>query len=187
MSEITVYAADHPGLFSRIAGALASVGANVVDAKITTLRSGMALDTFWVQDANGDAFEAITRLSEAISETLSGNLQLNEAIASRPNKLPRRTHDMYIPPRVLIDNKASNTHTVIEINGRDQPGLLHRLTHRLAQQNLQISSAKISTYGASIVDVFYIKDLFGLKLQNDLRCESLKEVMLEELNAEEPK
>ena len=88
---------------------------------------------------------------------------------------------MNVPRRVLIDNKASSTHTVIEVNGRDQPGLLHRLTKRLAQQNLQISSAKISTYGASIVDVFYVKDLFGLKLQDNKRLESIKDFMLKEL------
>ncbi len=180
-TDVTVYAADHPGLFSRIAGALASVGASVVDAKITTMRNGMALDTFWVQDSNGDVFKAVTRLCDAIRETLSGNLKLNQAIAKRPHNLPKRTLGMLVPSRVLIDNKASSTHTVIEVNGRDSPGLLHRLTHKLAQQNLQISSAKISTYGASIVDVFYVKDLFGLKLQNDLRLQSIKKVMLQEL------
>ena len=89
---------------------------------------------------------------------------------------------MTIPPRVFIDNKASSTHTVLEINGTDQPGLLHRLTRKIAQQNLQISSAKISTYGASIVDVFYVKDLFGLKVQSDRRLNTIKVAMLDELN-----
>ncbi len=49
VTEITLYTADHPGLFSRIAGALAVSGANVVDAKIITMSNGMALDTFWVR------------------------------------------------------------------------------------------------------------------------------------------
>ena len=53
VTEITLYTADHPGLFSRIAGALAVSGANIVDAKILTMSNGMALDTFWVQDAAG--------------------------------------------------------------------------------------------------------------------------------------
>jgi [protein-PII] uridylyltransferase len=88
---------------------------------------------------------------------------------------------MTIAPRVLIDNKASTTHTVVEVNGTDRPGLLHLLTRRLAQQNLQISSAKISTYGASIVDVFYVKDIFGLKVQNGRRLDLIKQVMLDEL------
>ena len=143
ITEVIVYTADHPGLFSRIAGALAFAGANVVDAKITTMRNGMALDSFWVQDANGNGFEETTRLSNAIGETLSGELHLSQLLAAKPNKLPKRAQAMNVPRRVLIDNKASSTHTVIEVNGRDQPGLLHRLTKRLAQQNLQISSAKI--------------------------------------------
>ena len=186
ITEVIVYTADHPGLFSRIAGALASAGANVVDAKITTMRNGMALDSFWVQDANGNGFEETTRLSNAIGETLSGELHLTQLLAAKPNKLPKRAQAMNVPRRVLIDNKASSTHTVIEVNGRDQPGLLYRLTKRLAQQNLQISSAKISTYGASIVDVFYVKDLFGLKLQDNKRLESIKGFMLEELEEVEP-
>ena len=80
ITEVIVYTADHPGLFSRIAGALASAGANVVDAKITTMRNGMALDSFWVQDANGNGFEETTRLSNAIGETLSGELHLTQLL-----------------------------------------------------------------------------------------------------------
>lgn len=88
---------------------------------------------------------------------------------------------MTTAPRVLIDNKASTTHTVLEVNGTDRPGLLHQLTRKIAQQNLQINSAKISTYGTSIVDVFYVKDLFGLKIQSDRRINIIKESMLDEL------
>ncbi len=47
VTEVTTYAADHAGLFSRIAGALAVAGASIVDARIHTLTNGMALDTFW--------------------------------------------------------------------------------------------------------------------------------------------
>ena len=63
VTEITVYAADHAGLFSQIAGALAVAGASIVDARIHTLTNGMALDTFWVQDAGGGAFDAPHRLA----------------------------------------------------------------------------------------------------------------------------
>ena len=88
---------------------------------------------------------------------------------------------MTTAPRVLIDNKASTTHTVLEVNGTDRPGLLHQLTRKIAQQNLQINSAKISTYGTSIVDVFYVKDLFGLKIQSDRRINLIKKSILDEL------
>ena len=64
VTEVTVYAADHAGLFSRIAGALAVAGASIVDARIHTLTNGMALDTFWVQDAAGGAFDQPHRLAK---------------------------------------------------------------------------------------------------------------------------
>ncbi len=69
-------------------------------------------------------------------------------------------------PRVFVDNKASNTHTVIEVNGRDRPGLLYDLTGALSKLNLQISSAKVSTYGERAVDVFYVKNVFGMKVDH---------------------
>ena len=184
VTEVTVYTADHPGLFSRIAGAMASVSANIVDARITTMSDGMAMDTFWIQDAKRKAFEGSdvqAKLETAIERALSGKLKLTQAIAKRPTALPKRASGMTVAPRVLIDNKASATHTVIEVNGTDRPGLLHRLTRKLAQQNLQIAAAKISTYGESMVDVFYVKDLFGLKIQSDRKLSAIREAVLAEL------
>jgi [protein-PII] uridylyltransferase len=184
VTEVTVHTADHAGLFSRIAGAMASVGANIVDARITTMSDGMALDTLWVQDRNRGAFEGPdtqARIETAIERSLSGKLKLKQAIEKRPSRFPKRARGMTVAPRVLIDNKASTTHTVVEVNGTDRAGLLHRLTRKLAQLNLQIAAAKISTYGESIVDVFYVKDLFGLKIQSERKLDGIREAMLEEL------
>ncbi|MGH7152909.1 MAG: [protein-PII] uridylyltransferase, partial [Acetobacteraceae bacterium] len=63
VTEVTVYCTDHAGLFSKISGALAVAGASIVDARIHTMTNGMALDTFWVQDAAGGAFDAPHRLA----------------------------------------------------------------------------------------------------------------------------
>jgi [protein-PII] uridylyltransferase len=92
---------------------------------------------------------------------------------------------MSVTPRVLIDNKASATHTVIEVTGRDRPGFLYQVTSVLTGQNLQISTAKISTFGVSAVDVFYVKDQFGLKVDRETRLLQIREALLAAL-AEEP-
>jgi [protein-PII] uridylyltransferase len=171
VTEITLYTADHPGLFSRIAGALAVCGANIVDAKITTMSNGMALDTFWVQDATGAPFDRpdkLARLAVVFENVLTGDLKLHRELA-RPPAFPRRMQVFTVPPRVLVDNKASASHTVIEVNGRDRPGLLFELTRALTNLSLQISSAKISTYGEKVVDVFYVKDLFGHKVEHSTK------------------
>ena len=189
VTEVTVYAADHAGLFSRIAGALAVAGASIVDARIHTLTNGMALDTFWIQDAAGGVFDAphrLARLSVLIEQALSGRLRLAAEIRKQ-NKtmLGQRLRAIHVPPRVVIDNHASNTHTVVEVNGRDRSGLLHDVTAAISEQGLQIASAHVSTYGQRAVDVFYVKDVFGLKVENERRLNQLREAILAALAAPE--
>ena len=185
ITEVTIYATDHHGLFSRLAGALAASGADIMDARIFTMTNGMALDVFTVQDAvGGGAFESgdkLARLSVMIERVLSGQLKPLQELAARRAPHASRTRVFHVPPRVLIDNNASTTHTVIEVNGRDRPGLLHALTHALSNLTLQISSAKISTYGEKAIDVFYVKDVFGLKVTHDSKLAQIKERLLHAL------
>ena len=56
---------------------------------------------------------------------------------------------------------------MLEVNGRDRPGLLHDVTAAISEQGLQIASAHVTTYGVRAVDVFYVKDVFGLKVENE--------------------
>src|SRR5215471_9346365 len=179
VTEITLYTADHPGLFSRIAGALAVSGANIVDARIMTMSNGMALDTFWVQDATGGPFDRpdkLARLAVTFENVLTGDLKPHRELA-RPPAFPSRTQVFTVAPRVLIDNKASASHTVIEVNGRDRPGLLFELTRALTNLNLQVSSAKISTYGEKVVDVFYVKNLFGHKVEHPAKLTQIRKTL----------
>ncbi|MBM3558351.1 MAG: [protein-PII] uridylyltransferase [Alphaproteobacteria bacterium] len=181
VTEITVYTQDHPGLFSRLAGAFAAAGANVVDARIFTTPQGMALDAFWLQDAEGEAYnrpDKLAKLAVHIERALGGDFRANDARAEK-SFVPTRTRVFNVPPRVLVDNAASATHTVVEINGRDRPGFLYDVTRALYGLALQISSAKISTYGERAVDVFYVKDMFGMKVEQAGRIEKLRAALLE--------
>ncbi|MCU0886621.1 MAG: [protein-PII] uridylyltransferase [Rubritepida sp.] len=183
VTEVTVYCTDHPGLFSRISGALAVAGASIVDARIHTLTNGMALDTFWVQDSAGGAFDAphrLARLAVLVEQSLSGRLKLAAEIR-KVRREPARLAAVTVPPRVVVDNHASNSHTVIEVNGRDRPGLLHDVTAAISEQGLQIASAHITTYGVRAVDVFYVKDVFGLKVENERKLATLREALLDAL------
>ncbi len=182
VTEIVVYTADHAGLFSRIAGALAIAGASIVDARIHTLTDGMALDTFWIQDANGGPFDTphrLARLATLVEQALSGRLKLESEIrkATR-SSVPARMRAIHVPPRVVVDNRASNRHTVIEVNGRDRPGLLHDVTAAISDEGLQIASAHVTTYGVRAVDVFYVKDVFGMKVENDRKLYQLRKALL---------
>jgi [protein-PII] uridylyltransferase len=107
---------------------------------------------------------------------LTGDLKPHRELA-RPPAFPSRTRLFTVAPRVLIDNRASALHTVIEVNGRDRPGLLFELTRELTRLNLQVSSAKISTYGEKVVDVFYVKNLFGHKVEHPQKLAEIRDTL----------
>jgi [protein-PII] uridylyltransferase len=176
VTEVTIYTLDTHGLFARLAGAMAISGANIVDAKIFTLANGMALDTFWIQDLEGKPFDGpqrLARLAARVELSLSNRLDIQRELDSQRAAWPKRDRVFTVEPRVLIDNNASDTFTVIEVNGRDRPGFLHVVTRALTRLNLQIATAHVTTYGERAVDVFYVKDLFGLKV---VHADKLKQI-----------
>ena len=144
------------------------------------MSTGMALDTFWVQDSNGGPFDRpdkLAKLAVIFENVLSGDLKPHRELA-HPPAFPSRTRVFMVTPRVLLDNKASGSHTVIEVNGRDRPGLLYEVTRELTRLNLQVSSAKISTYGEKVVDVFYVKNILGLKIEHEGKLKEIRETLL---------
>ena len=183
-TEVTVYTADQPGLFSRIAGAIAVAGASIDGARIFTLANGMALDSFYVTSAQGGPFDRpaqLARLSKTVQQILSGELDPVAALAEKCSPIPSRLSVFRVAPRVLIDNNASADHTVIEVNGRDRPGLLYGLTQVLTEQRLIIRSAKISTFGERVVDVFYVQGAKGAKVVGKAKLKRVREALLEVL------
>ncbi|MEO1909422.1 MAG: [protein-PII] uridylyltransferase [Paracoccus sp. (in: a-proteobacteria)] len=166
---------DHPGIFSRLAGALTLTGANVVDARTYTTRDGYATAVFWVQDAEGHPFaeDRLPKLRQTILRTLSGEIVAREAFATR-DKPKKRNREFRFPTHITFDNEGSDIYTIVEVDTRDRPGLLYDLTRTLASNHIQIVSAVIATFGAQVVDSFYVKDMFGLKLHSASKREALE-------------
>ncbi|WP_171238485.1 [protein-PII] uridylyltransferase [Ruegeria sp. HKCCA5763] len=166
---------DHPGIFARIAGALALVGANVVDARSYTTKDGYVTDAFWIQDAEGRPFEAarLPRLTQMIHKTLRGEVVAKEALKSR-DKIKKRERAFNVPTHITFDNDGSEIYTIIEVDTRDRPGLLYDLTRTLAAANVYIANAVIATYGEQVVDAFYVKDMFGLKYHSESKQRGLE-------------
>ena len=178
---VTVIASDHPGLFYRIAGGIHLAGGNIIDARIHTTRTGRAVDNFLIQDPLGRPFSEETqlaRLSASIENALANRIKILPQLVAKPDARPRA--DAFdVRPRVLVDNKASNRLTVVEVNARDRPALLNRLAHALFESKLMVHSAHIDTYGERAADTFYVTDLLGEKLTSTTRIKALERRLLE--------
>ncbi|RMF38715.1 MAG: ACT domain-containing protein, partial [Alphaproteobacteria bacterium] len=181
------YLEDHPGIFSRLAGALAIAGANVVDARTYTTRDAFATTVFWIQDRDGKPYEKnqLDRLRRSVRRSLKGEWKTGDELKSR-EKVKRRERDFTVPTRITFDNDGSDIFTIIEVSARDRPGLLYDLTRTLANAHVSISSAVIVTYGAEAVDVFYVKDLFGLKIRNKTKLKGIEARLRAAIDGQQP-
>lgn len=180
-TEVLIFTPDRKGLFATLSGAMAASGASIADARIFTLTNGMALDVFQVHDLNGRAYENNAFLQKTIKAALAGTIDLDAEIAERRRNAPQKTRHVAAQPRVIVDNNASVSNTVIEVNGKDRPGFLYDITSALTQLGLQISAAKITTFGSRAVDVFYVKDSFGLKIVHRARVALIEKTLISAL------
>jgi [protein-PII] uridylyltransferase len=179
ITELTIYVPDHPRLLALITGACAASGANIAGAQIFTTTDGMALDTILIQrefPEEEDERRRAERIADTIRKSLRGELWLKEAVAQayRPQQ---RIAAFTVEPRVIIDNQSSNRFTVIEINGLDRIGLLYDLTEALFHLNLNIASAHVTTFGEKAIDVFYVTDLTGAKIENKTRHQQIQNAL----------
>ncbi|MBR0925428.1 MULTISPECIES: [protein-PII] uridylyltransferase [Bradyrhizobium] len=178
VTELTIFAADHPWLLSIIAGACASAGANIVDAQIYTTTDGRALDTISISreyDRDEDEGRRATRIGEMIEDVLEGKLRLPEVVARRTVR--SKAKPFVIEPEVTINNQWSDRYTVIEVSGLDRPGLLYELTTAISKLNLNIASAHVATFGERARDVFYVTDLLGAQISAPTRQAAIKSAL----------
>ncbi|MEQ1781132.1 MAG: [protein-PII] uridylyltransferase [Hyphomonadaceae bacterium] len=163
-TEILISAPDREALFADLCGALSAAGANIVAAHLYEAGDGRVLDVFDIQDSRGAAFgtdhsQALDRLVADLRAAALGG----EGV-KRPGKAPaasRRLAAFIISPLVRIDRAASANSTVIEVSGRDRPGLLYDIAREFADTKLSIRSAHVGAYGERVHDVFYVEKLGG--------------------------
>jgi [protein-PII] uridylyltransferase len=175
-TEIIIYTKDKPGLLYKLSGAVTVSGFNVVEAKISTLNNGMALDILWVRDLNGfmlDSLYHFLKLKKKILEILSNDNLLEEEIENEREKNLKKNL-FNINTKIFIDNDSSKKHTILEINAFDRIGLIYDLTKKLYKLGFEISSAKILTLGKGANEIFYIQDFRGNKIISNKKIDKLK-------------
>jgi [protein-PII] uridylyltransferase len=173
---VSVYAKDQPGLFYRVAGAISLAGGNIIDARIHTTNDGMALDNFLAQDMSGGPIadrHQLKRLEAEVARALEGHEPSADRLATRALPL-RRAEAFRIQPAAFVDNKASNRYTVVEVNAGDRAALLFDLARAIYMSRVTVHSAHIATYGERAVDVFYLTDLSGAKIESPARLKALQ-------------
>jgi [protein-PII] uridylyltransferase len=164
---VTVIAPDRPGLFSRVAGALALNGVDVVHA-VGHSEDGMAIEVLRVVSMFDNELNW-PKVSGDIERAVDGKIALRARLAERARTYRSRpaTAARAVEPKVVIDNHSSDVATVVEVVAPDGVGVLYRITTALLESDLDIVSAKIETLGSQVIDAFYVRDRKGAKIVDD--------------------
>ncbi len=176
--ELTVVAADWPGVFSRVAGVLALNGLNVLEANIFS-ESGMALEVLRVEPIVDRAIEW-DGIADQIELALQRRLALTARVAERTRTYRRSTALTAHPvePEVTVDNRTSSHSTVLEVVGPDDLGVLYRLTRMMAEMGLDLVGARVQTLGHDVVDSFYVRDRDGAKIVDPDHLKEIERALL---------
>ena len=181
---VTICAHDRPGLFSKIAGTFTLNGLDILDAQIFTWRNNIALDIFEVNPPLDQIFEK-ERWQQAeahLKSALSGNLDLKTALEEKIKVYrPAKRYVKGRPHQINVDNDSSSFFTIIEVFAYDFPGLLYTITDALFRCGLDIWVAKIATKVDQVVDVFYVRDFDGQKVDLPDQVKKIKTTIKEVL------
>lgn len=181
-AKITVCTKDRYGLFSKITGAMFLNRLNILEAQVHTWGNGVALDTFWVEDRTQDLERRLQQFKKDLGEILTGKVSLKELLTKRkePNGIQQKVLPS-VSKEVKVDNQDSDFYTIVEVVGEDRLGILYDMTQALTDHGCNIHFARISTLGNRIVDVFYIQDEWGEKIEEKQKMETLKQTLLRRL------
>ncbi len=176
------------GIFHRLTGALTSQGLEILSAEIHSLADSLILDRFCVRDPDFQGEPPEDRFTQ-VSQRLVASLQDNAPDQPTFRRVWNRGRVQStatltnLQTRVLIDNNTSERFTIIDVFAHDRTGLLYAIARTLYELQLSVQTAKIGTYLDQVVDVFYVTNLAGEKVQEEARLEEIRSRMYDAIEA----
>jgi len=191
LTVVNVVTWDRAGLFYKLAGAFSVAGLNILGAKVISRTDHIAIDTFYVVEPgrgvvqSGAAQESFARTIEAALVTnkdlLPDIVAQAKRIAATRYLAPQNNEALHssFPPSVEVYHELSMQRTIVEVQARDQIGLLYRLAKTISDQGFDITFARIGTERGVAIDTFYIENAGGGRVEEPARLHALRDTLVE--------
>lgn len=190
--RLCVVTPDRPGLLASISAAIGANGFDVHAAQVHSRRrfdgSVQAVDLFWItarHEVDDGVDLALEKLEQDLRDVLTGVITPETLMSKRRSRSSERPVPA-VSTQVTLDNATSANHTLVEVVTRDRPGLLFTLSRAFHTLGLTIGVAKINTEGTRAIDVFYVSELDGTKVEQPPRMARVREALLAELQPNNP-
>lgn len=168
------------GCFHRIAGGLTALRMEIRAAHICTTTRGTVVDRFIVKDNDFEGAVPLSRIrevSKVLEEIIRGERPLKPLFSKKSRFARNQDSGSYAnqPTKLIIDNDSSDRCTVVDVFTLDRRGLLHALSRVIFEEGFSVDLARIGTHLEQVVDVFYLTDERGHKIEDEQRLKSLHE------------
>ncbi|MFT6790950.1 MAG: [protein-PII] uridylyltransferase [Cellvibrionaceae bacterium] len=185
VTQIFIRTLSNHNIFATATCGLDYLNLDVQDARIYTTVSGYTMDTFYVLDSKGKPVSSNPKTRQSIVDGILSELKLSIRYRSIIKKrTPRQMKHFSIPTRASISHDLSHEYTVLEVISPDRPGFLALIARIFVELDIALVTAKITTLGERVEDVFYITDKYGNRLSSPSLCQRLQKIIEQRLDAE---
>ena len=195
LTVVNVVTWDRAGLFYKLAGAFSVAGLNILGAKVISRTDHIAIDTFYVVEPGLGPVQsapAQEKFARIIEEALMTNRDLLPDILAQARKIAATRYlqvssgealQSSFPPTVDVYHELSMQRTIVEVQARDQIGLLYRLAKAISDHGFDITFARIGTERGVAIDTFYIEGANHEPVISPERLEALRSSLNEVIAA----
>ena len=198
LTVVNVVTWDRAGLFYKLAGALSVAGLSILGAKVISRTDHIAIDTFYVVEPGRGVVQSAAAqeiFAKTIESALVSNKDLYPDIVAQAKKIAatrylsttngEALHSSF-PPTVEVYHELSMERTIVEIQARDQIGLLYRLAKTVSDHGFDTTFARIGTERGVAIDTFYIESGDHAAVENPERLHALRDALAEVIAASAP-
>ena len=176
---LLIYAKNREDFFVRISSAIEQLRLSIVAARIhSTTDDRYALDTLHLLNTDGKPIsdaDDMALIVKAVRKTLDDpEFTLN----TQYYRTPRQLKYFNTPTRIRFAQNIKKQKTIITITTADSPGLLSRISQVFHKQGIHVHSARISTLGEQVEDIFHIT-LKNQQLLDDIEQQKQLEVAMQ--------
>jgi [protein-PII] uridylyltransferase len=191
LTVVNVVTWDRAGLFYKLAGAFSVAGLNILGSKVISRTDHIAIDTFYVVEPGRGVVQsahAQEKFAKTIEESLIANKDLLPDILAQAKKVSAarylspgsgETLHSSFPPTVEVYHELSMQRTIVEVQARDQIGLLYRLAKTISDHGFDITFARIGTERGVAIDTFYIENATREPVEDNTRLTALRDALAE--------
>ena len=170
-SAVVVTSKNRPGILKDIVSGFTHSQSNILSSRIISLNNNQVIDVFWVTNFFNKGVLDLNEQKRTAKHVMSA---LDQKDFKPLQSFTQDQQKLAVNPQITIDNEMSKQVTTFQILSGDRPGLLMDILGVFHDKQISVQSAKISTYGEKVFDIFQLTNSNNQKIKDTKLLKSIE-------------